>query len=94
MSGTELIVQFLYACGGVGPTQGERAMHVAAAQRYSQIALDCVNLADVSRDRATQDTMLRLANAWARLADRAEEEASHATDRANPRPISTAGISG
>jgi hypothetical protein len=40
--------------------------------RYRRIALDCLSLAEASRDGSTRDRMIRLAELWARLADRAE----------------------
>jgi hypothetical protein len=43
-----------------------------AARRYHEIALDCLNLAEVCRDRAAKDTMVRMAELWARLGDHAE----------------------
>ena len=43
-----------------------------AARRYHELALDCLNLAEAAHDPATQDQVLRLAERWARLADRAE----------------------
>jgi hypothetical protein len=59
-----------------------------AARHYSQIALDCVNLADMSPDRATQDSMMRLANVWVRLADQAEGQAGNASS-----PVTATGTS-
>jgi hypothetical protein len=47
-----------------------------AARKYHQIALDCLNLAEVSRDLATQEKMIRLAELWARLANNAESQAT------------------
>jgi hypothetical protein len=47
-----------------------------AAQKYHELALDCLNLAEAARDPATQDQVLRLAERWARLADCAEDEES------------------
>ncbi len=44
-----------------------------AAQKYHQAALDCLNLAEAARDPITQDRLIRLAEQWARAADRAEE---------------------
>jgi hypothetical protein len=44
-----------------------------AARNYHQLALDCLNLAEATRDPSIQDAMIRMAERWARLADRAEE---------------------
>jgi len=43
-----------------------------AAAKYHELALDCLNLAEAAHDPATQDQVLRLAERWARLADRPE----------------------
>jgi hypothetical protein len=43
-----------------------------AASKYEQLALDCLNLAEATRDPATQDRLLRLADLCARLADHTE----------------------
>jgi len=50
---------------------GEAIMN--SVHKYHQLALDCLNLAEAARDPAIQDQMLRMAELWARLADRAEE---------------------
>jgi len=44
-----------------------------SARKYHQVALDCLNLAEAARDPVIQDQMLRMAERWAKLADRAEE---------------------
>ena len=49
-----------------------------AAPKYHELALDCLNLAEAAHDPTTQDQLLRLAERWARLADRAEGGASRA----------------
>jgi hypothetical protein len=43
-------------------------------RKYHQLALDCLNLPDAARDPAIQNQMLRMAELWARLADRAEDK--------------------
>jgi hypothetical protein len=43
-------------------------------RNYHQLALDCLNLAQAARDPAIQDRILRMAELWARLADRSEEK--------------------
>ena len=45
-----------------------------SARKYHQLALDCLSLAEAARDPAIQDQMLRMAERWAKLADRAEEK--------------------
>jgi hypothetical protein len=45
-----------------------------AAKKYEQLALDCLNLAEATRDPATQDRLLRLAEFCARFADHTERE--------------------
>jgi len=44
-----------------------------SVRKYHQLALDCLNRAEAARDPAIQGQMLRMAELWARLADRAEE---------------------
>jgi hypothetical protein len=44
-----------------------------AIRKYHQLALDCLNLAEATRDPATQDQMLRLAEFCAKLADDSED---------------------
>jgi len=36
------------------------------------MALECLELAEATRDPASQDALIRMAELWARLADRAE----------------------
>jgi hypothetical protein len=45
-----------------------------SVHNYHQLALDCLNLAEAARDPAVQDQILRMAERWARLADRSEEK--------------------
>ncbi len=40
--------------------------------KYHELALECLDIAAVTRDLKTREQMLRLAELWARLADRAE----------------------
>ena len=40
------------------------------AQKYRRVALDCLQLAEAARDPNVRDQMVRLAELWARLADR------------------------
>jgi hypothetical protein len=42
------------------------------AQNYHRMALECLQLAEAARDPASQDALIRTAELWARLADRAE----------------------
>jgi hypothetical protein len=39
-----------------------------AASKYEQLALDCLSLAEATRDTGTQDQLLRLADFYAGLA--------------------------
>jgi hypothetical protein len=41
--------------------------------KYHELALECLDLAVGTRDLETREQMIRLAELWARLADRAEE---------------------
>jgi len=52
---------------------GSEALMDYSARKYHQVALDCLNLAEAARDPVIQDQMLRMAERWAKLADRAEE---------------------
>ena len=45
---------------------------MAAARNYHRMALECLELAEAARDPVSQDTLLRMAERWAMLADRAE----------------------
>ena len=47
-----------------------------AVRKYQQLALDCLNLAETSRDPATQEQMIRLAEFCARLGDGVEDKPS------------------
>jgi len=40
------------------------------------MALECLELAEAARDPTTQDTLIHMAELWARLADRADENLS------------------
>jgi hypothetical protein len=51
---------------------------MGSAQMYRQNALECLSLAEVSRNQATQESMVRLAELWARLADRNELPSAYA----------------
>jgi hypothetical protein len=51
-----------------------------AVQKYHQLALDCLNLAEAVSDPATQGQMLRLAEFCARLADDSENKSSSRAD--------------
>jgi hypothetical protein len=57
-----------------------------AARQFEQLALDCLNLAEGTRDLATQDQLIRLAEFCARLADHAGDNQlpSELTKRINP----------
>jgi hypothetical protein len=61
---------------GVWEGKGQIGGHMDAARQYEQLALDCLNLAGATRDSATQDQMMRLAEFCARLADDAEDKVS------------------
>jgi hypothetical protein len=41
--------------------------------KYHELALECLDLAVGTRDLETREQMIRLAELWARLADRAED---------------------
>ncbi len=43
------------------------------ASKYHELALECLDLAVGTRDVETREQMIRLAELWARLADRAED---------------------
>jgi hypothetical protein len=45
-----------------------------AARQYERLALDCLNLAEGTRDPATQNQLIRLAEFCVKLADDAEEK--------------------
>jgi hypothetical protein len=45
---------------------------MGAPQNYHRMALECLELAEAARDPASQDALIRMAELWARLADRAE----------------------
>jgi hypothetical protein len=48
---------------------------MGTAQNYHRMALECLELAEAARDPAAQDALIRMAELWARLADRAEAKA-------------------
>jgi hypothetical protein len=50
---------------------------MTAAREYHQAVLDCLNLAEAARDTVTQDALIQMAERWAQLADRSEEESCH-----------------
>jgi hypothetical protein len=45
-----------------------------AAHQYHRLALDCLELAEAARDPSVRDHMIRLAELWASMADRAISE--------------------
>jgi hypothetical protein len=45
---------------------------MGTARNYHRMALECLELAEAARDATTQDTLIRMAELWASLADRAE----------------------
>jgi len=47
------------------------------ARKYHQLALDCLQMAEATHDVAIQDQMIRMAELWARLADRAEDRTQY-----------------
>jgi hypothetical protein len=49
---------------------------MGAAQNYHRMALECLELAEAARDPASQDALIRMAELWAGLADRAEAKSS------------------
>jgi hypothetical protein len=46
-----------------------------APEKYRQLALQCLSLAEGLRDPACRAEMVRLAQAWAKLAERGSEAA-------------------
>jgi len=42
------------------------------AQKYQELAFECLRLAEATRDPAAQDEFIQMAATWARLADEAE----------------------
>lgn len=55
---------------------------MGAARNYHRMALECLELAEAARDPVSQDTLIRMAELWASLADRAEaNSASHRPER-------------
>ena len=42
------------------------------AQKYQELAFECLKLAEATRDPAAQDEFIQMAATWARLADEAE----------------------
>lgn len=58
---------------------------MSAAQDYHRMALECLDLAETARDPASQDTLIHMAEFWARLADGAEDRSSSgSSDAAEP----------
>jgi hypothetical protein len=49
---------------------------MGAEQRYHRLALECLELAGAARDPENQDTLIHMAELWARLADRAQAKNS------------------
>jgi hypothetical protein len=45
-------------------------------RNYHRMALECLELAEAARDPASQDMLIRMAELWASLADRAEEKSA------------------
>jgi hypothetical protein len=45
-------------------------------QNYNRLALDCLKMAERTRDPATREDMTRLVQLWARLADEAKKRVS------------------
>ena len=45
-----------------------------AAHQYQRLALDCLELAEATRDPAMREQMIRLAKQCARMGDQAESE--------------------
>jgi len=52
-----------------------------AARDYHRMALECLELAEAARDAASQDTLIHMAEFWARLADHADESSADRTRR-------------
>ena len=50
-----------------------------AARDYHRMALECLELAEAARDAASQDTLIHMAELWARLADHADESSADPT---------------
>jgi hypothetical protein len=49
-------------------------------RNYHRMALECLELAEAARDPASQDMLIRMAELWASLADRAEEKSAGRSD--------------
>jgi hypothetical protein len=50
-------------------------------RNYHRMALECLELAESARDPASQDMLIRMAELWASLADRAEHRAEEKAER-------------
>ena len=50
-------------------------------RNYSRLALDCLKMAERTRDPATRDDMTRLAQLWTRLADEVKNKEASQVDR-------------
>ena len=53
---------------------------MGAARNYHRMALECLELAEAARDSASQDALIRMAEFWASLADRADAKAASRPD--------------
>jgi hypothetical protein len=51
----------------------ERSGLMGKAERYRQYAAECIRLAQSTQDPSEKDTLLGMAEAWRRLAERAEK---------------------
>src|SRR6266542_1456500 len=53
------------------------AMPMNAAEEYRLVAWDCLKMAEVTSDPETLDSLLNLAQHWARMAEQAERSHRH-----------------
>ena len=67
---------------------------MSAAQDYHRMALECLDLAETARDPSSQDTLIHMAEFWARLADRAEDSSSSGSDSDAAQSAKRAAASG
>ena len=67
---------------------------MSAAQDYHRMALECLDLAETARDPASQDTLIHMAEFWARLADGAEARSSSGSESDAAEPSKRVAASG
>jgi hypothetical protein len=49
---------------------------MGSTRNYHRMALECLELAEAARDPGSQDTLIRMAELWAQLADRADAKSA------------------